>query len=124
MFNAVSREKLRQVISEQFPELEAFADLLYEEQGHTVIKHSDGSWEWIPVQEGFSQGCPLSPVFVGIVLHHITSKINNILQKRVTKRVRKGNLMDDNKGGVPIIMGYVDDVNTLVPLEDVATYLE
>ena len=63
MFNAVSRQKLCQIIAVEFPELANFADLLYESPGQTVLKRKDGTWEWIPVNEGFSQGCPASPVF-------------------------------------------------------------
>ena len=31
--------------------------------------------------------------------------------------------MDDNRGAVPIVMGFVDDVNALVTIEDAAEYL-
>ena len=75
MFNAVSRQKLRQIIAIEFPELANFADLLYENPDQTVIKRKDGTWEWIPVTEGFAQGCPASPVFAGLVLNRILSKI-------------------------------------------------
>jgi len=56
MFNAISRQKLREIIKREFPELEAFADLLYETEGATGVKMADGSWTYIPVREGFSQG--------------------------------------------------------------------
>ena len=53
MFNAVSREKLREILSKDFPELEPLADCLYEEFGHTCMKKRDGTWEYIPVRERF-----------------------------------------------------------------------
>ena len=31
--------------------------------------------------------------------------------------------MDDDRGAVPIVMGFVDDVNALVTIEDAAEYL-
>jgi hypothetical protein len=74
MFNAVSHQKLRQIISREFPELESFADCLYEEPGQSIIQKSDGTWESIPVNEGFSQGCPASPVFAAFVLTNLLQK--------------------------------------------------
>ena len=71
MFNAVSREKLRQIIAESYPELEAFADLLYADFGTTCVKRDDGSWFKISVEEGFAQGYPVSPVFAAIVLRRM-----------------------------------------------------
>ena len=68
MFNAVSREQLRHIIAEEFPELESFADLLYGDFGATCVKSDDGNWFQITVEEGFAQGCPMSPVFAALVL--------------------------------------------------------
>jgi len=33
-------------------------------------------------------------------------------------------ILDDNNGGAPISMAYVDDVNCLIPLEDVYEFIE
>ena len=74
MFHEVSREKLRQVLAAEFPELESFADCLYEDPGTTVLKRPDGTWEFIPVAEGFTQGCPASPIFAAIVLKCFSRK--------------------------------------------------
>jgi hypothetical protein len=63
MFNAVSRERLRELISEHFPTLEAFADVIYKEAGETYVRLENGEWEIIPVTEGFTQGCPSLPGF-------------------------------------------------------------
>lgn len=71
MFNAVSRERLREVIAAKFPTLEPFADLLYDGIGETIVKLEDGTWTSIFVREGFSQGCPVSPIFAAIVLNEI-----------------------------------------------------
>ena len=80
MFNAISRQKLREIIKREFPELEAFADLLYETEGATGVKMADGSWTYIPVREGFSKGCPMSPIFAAMVLGEILKKLDQILQ--------------------------------------------
>ena len=63
-------------------------------------------------------------MFDDLVLHCITTKINRILLQRVVEKVRNRNKCDDNRGCITILMGYVDDDNILVPLEDVASYLE
>ena len=41
------------------------------------------------------------------------------LNKRVQDRLNEGETLDDDNGGVSITMAYIDDVNALVPLEDV-----
>jgi hypothetical protein len=123
MFNAISREQLIHIISHHFPELANFAELLYAEAGSTKVKMEDGTWSTIPVEEGFAQGCPLSPLFAGMVLNIILHKIHDTLSDRARTRLQLGNKGDDGKGGMPLIMAYVDDTNILVPLEDVNTVL-
>ena len=124
MFNAVSRQKLRQILAIEFPELAPFADCLYKEQGQTVIKRKNGTWEWIPVREGFSQGCPMSPVFAGFVLKRILTQVFKDMKSIAIARHKKGEGGDDGQGGVPLIMGFVDDVNALVPTNDVFLFLQ
>ena len=43
---------------------------------------------------------------------------------KVFARIKDGKILDNNHGGVPIILGYVENVNTLVPTEDVDTFLD
>jgi hypothetical protein len=122
MFNAISREKARQIISRDFPELDGFADCLYEDYGRQCLRRDDGTWEVIEVQEGFSQGCPASPIFAALVLTSILTKINRDLSLDALTRFNKGNKHDDGQGGKPLILGYVDDVNILLPIEDVEKF--
>jgi len=75
-----------------------------------------------PVSEGFSQGCPLSPILAAIVLNHILKQLDERLTNRALRR--KKSTSDDNLGGMPIILAYVDDANFLVPLEDVKPLLD
>jgi len=125
MFNAVSREKLREIIRDHFPILEDFADLLYDDFGRICAKQEDGTWFEIPVEEGFAQGCPISPIFGALVLGVILKQINEDLKKRVDTRVNDLNQSgDDDMGGVSIVMAYIDDVNCLIPLEDVKFFLD
>ena len=76
MFNEISRQKLREIIGKRYPGLESFADLLYEEDGHTGVKMSDGTWTYIPICEGFDKGCPMSPVFAAMVLGVILEELD------------------------------------------------
>ena len=82
MFNAISKQKLRELVAMDFPELEPFVNMLYEEEGQTMVKLEDGAWEIMIAKEGFSQGCPLSPVFAGIVLNHVLRKLNKMMLER------------------------------------------
>ena len=66
---------------------------------------------------------PTIPGFSGMVIHHITKQINSRLPKEVITRVRKKCKIDDERGAVPIVMGYVDNANALVTIEDAAEYL-
>ena len=75
-------------------------------------------------REGFTQGCPFSPLFAGLVLTNILEKINNELLQRASNRLNKNNKGDDEKGGQPLIMAYVDDTNCLIPLQDVLFFLK
>ena len=126
MFNAISRETLRHIISESFPHLENFADLLYDSFGKTAVKMDDGTWRYIPVQEGFAQGCPISPIFAAIVLQHILKKVEADLGPEATARLSLLNpsATDDGLGGLMLLLAYVDDVNCVLPLKDVSLFLE
>ena len=83
MFNAVSREKLRDILANKFPELENFTNVLYDDYRLTCIKKDDGTWLQIPVKEGFAQGCPMSPIFAAIVLGFIVTKIEKELHEQM-----------------------------------------
>jgi hypothetical protein len=124
MFNAVSRERLREIISAKFPTLEAFADVIYEDSGQTFVRLENGEWEIISVTEGFTQGCPVSPVFAAIVLNDILSTIQKELNLRAEQRRVKGEPGDDNLGTLDIILAYVDDCNVLLHHEDVLFFLD
>ena len=59
------------IVASDFSDPVLFADMLYASKGQTRVKLEGGSWEIIDVEEGYSKGCPLSPIFAGIVLNHI-----------------------------------------------------
>ena len=98
--------------------------MLYQEEVRTLVRKDDGTWAEIPVRKGFSQGYPASPLFVALILNYILHKVNNDLITTATHRKLNGQKMDDNKGGIPLILFYVDDCNTLVPNCDVELFLD
>ncbi|KAL7503585.1 hypothetical protein ACHAXN_002323, partial [Cyclotella atomus] len=100
MFNAVSRERLREIIAEHFPTLKPFADLIYDRKGKTFVQKEDGSWVIIEVNKGFSQGCPASPAFAAIILHDILSKIQPELECRAAHRALNNDKGDDSLGSL------------------------
>jgi len=124
MFNAVSRHKLREIIAHEFPHLLPFTNMIYEDYHTAKFKDESNTWQQFEVYEGFTQGCPLSPLFAGIVLTHILQKINQELLERASSRLQNNQLHDDGRGGEPIIMAYVDDTNCLLPIEDVHFFLK
>ncbi|KAL7502771.1 hypothetical protein ACHAXN_000676, partial [Cyclotella atomus] len=113
MFNAVSRERLREIIAERFPTLEPSADLIYDDKGETFIRKEDGTWIIIDVHEGFSQGCPASPVFAAIVLHDILCRIQPDLERRAAHRALNDDKGDDNLG-ISVVFWYGGSISVCV----------
>ena len=66
----------------------------------------------------------MSPVFAGIVLNRILQKVHADMMEVCLDRQRRGAFGDDDAGGIPLILGYVDDVNALIPLANVLTFME
>ena len=66
------------------------------------------------MEEGFSQGCPASPVFAAIVLHVILEQLQQELNIRAASRKSNGDNGDDGMGTLALILAYVDDCNALL----------
>ena len=64
------------------------------------------------------------PIFAAIILVYILTKIEKELHVLANRRLRSNTPLDDRKGGLPVIMAYVDDVNCLLPLKDSGFFLE
>jgi len=65
-FNEICRNKIRSVISERFPLLLRFFDLMYREQYNVVFGE-----HIIPCSEGVLQGDPLGPTYFSLGIHSI-----------------------------------------------------
>ena len=122
MFNAVSCSQLCQLVATDFLELEAFANLLYDEPGQIVPKkgwHMEMDchhWEILSSRLFIPSFCWIHPP----LYYH---KNQDYPSLKAIKQVRCEKKADDNRG-IILISGYFDGVNILVPRKGVATYLE
>ncbi|KAL7505912.1 hypothetical protein ACHAXN_009488 [Cyclotella atomus] len=98
--------------SGKFPTLEPFADLIYDGAGETFVRKEDSTWVIIKVNEGFSQGCPASPVFAAIVLHDILSRIIPELESRAAHRKLNNNGGNDGHGSIGFILWHTSMTST------------
>jgi hypothetical protein len=124
MFNSVSRDELFDIIRSDFPELTNLTELLYNKHGNVYYKWKNVKWKTLFMEEGVNQGCPLSPIFATLVLQRALKPIDDALKQQAIERTNKGNLHDDNHGGVSHQLGYMDDILALIPLEDIKFYCE
>ncbi len=76
------------------------------------------------VNEGFSQGCPASPVFATIVLQDILSTIQPELESQPAQSKLNNGGGDDGYGSLGFILTYIDDVNCMLHHEDVEFFLQ
>jgi hypothetical protein len=81
------------------------------------VQLENGKWCIIAITEGFSQGCPVSPVSAELVLHDILSKIQPELERRATQRKAADDLGNDGHGSVD------EDVNAVLHHQDVDYFL-
>ena len=61
----------------------------------------DGTWTYILVQEGFAQGCPMSPPFTALVLGKILQEVDSHFRQKAALRHSQGDHMYDHIGGFP-----------------------
>jgi hypothetical protein len=112
-FNSVSREAFFKVIADSFPEILPLTTLFYEQAGTVHHKWADGTWRTLLMEEGVSQGCPLSPIFASLVVSTLLQPLDIELRERAATRLRNGDPGDDGFGGITHLLGYVDDVSPI-----------
>jgi hypothetical protein len=83
MFNAVSCKERFDIINKDFLELSGLTHLLYIDNGDIFSKWNQVSWKSLKMKEGINQGCPLSPIFETLVLHHFLKPLEEQLQQRM-----------------------------------------
>jgi hypothetical protein len=117
-FNSVSHEAFFNVIAKSFPEMLSLTTLFYKHTGTVHHKCANGTWRTLLMEEGVSQGCPLSPIFASFVVANLIQPLDIELPKRTTTQLLNGNPGNDGFGGITHLLGYVDDVSVCVPLAD------
>ena len=70
------------------------------------------------MEEGTSQGCPLSPLFASFVVARLFQPIDGLLRDRAAARLTAGNTGDDGQGGISHLLSFVDDTSSCVYLPD------
>ena len=119
MFNSVSRHELFDIIANDFPELYNFTSLLYDTDGTVHYKWNQTKWKQLEMEDGVSQGCPLSPIFATLVLHRILQPLDTALKERAKARLQQGNPGDDGFGSIAHLLAYMDDISSTVAHEDI-----
>jgi hypothetical protein len=117
-FNSVSRQEFFHIIATHFPELLPLTLLFYDNPMMVHLKWEDGSLRQLMMKEGFSQGCPLSPLFASFVVACLIEPIDKLLRDCAAERLHNGDPGDDGFGGISHLLGYVDDISSCVYLPD------
>jgi hypothetical protein len=106
-FNSVSRSEFFKVITEHFPKLLPLATLFYSNANTVHHKWSDRTWRQLLMEEGVTQGCPLSPLFAFFVVERLLELIDALLHTQATERLALGDPGNDTH-----LLSYVDDIST------------
>jgi hypothetical protein len=104
-FNSVSREAFFDVITESFPEILPLTKLFYKHSGTVHHKWADGTWRTLLTEEGVSQGCPLSPIFVSFVAARVLQPLDTLLKSHAAACLLNGHPGDDSKGSITHLFG-------------------
>ena len=126
MFNNTSRTAARQILADNkatAPLLPLY-DLLTKTSTHSWYFDETDTPRKIDQEEGFPQGCPLSPLFACLVLLHLTTKLNREQNQRANKRKQQDHKHDDNQGGLAHTASIMDDTSVCLPHEDLPWFIE
>ena len=99
-----------ETIRTSFPKLPPLAHLLYGMPGLVRYHCGDGLWSIIKMLEGVNQGCPLSAVFVAVVLDRVLQSLNKLLCEQAQDRVLQGDYGNNDHDLIATFFGWVDDV--------------
>jgi len=80
-FNSVSCEEFFNVIETSFPELPPLTKLFYHEANTVHHKWDDRTWHTLLMNEGVSQGHPLSPLLASFVGARLLEPIDSLLRE-------------------------------------------
>jgi hypothetical protein len=117
-FNSVSWEESKNVIATSFPELLPLVTLFYDQPNTVHYKWNYGSWRCLLMEEGTSQGCPLSPLFASFVVARLIKLIDGLLCECAATCLTIGDTGNDGQGGISHLLSFVDDISSCVYLPD------
>jgi hypothetical protein len=117
-FNSVSHSNFFSIIAEHFPEILPLTTLFYSNANTVHHKWSNGTWHQLLMEEGVTQGCPLSPLFASFVVARLLEPINALLHARAAERLASGNPGNDEYGSITHLVSYVDNISTCIYLPD------
>jgi hypothetical protein len=63
-------------------------------------------------------GMTLSPILVSLVVVCLLEPISNALRQRAAERLANRITHNDGRGGITTLLCFIDDISTVVPLED------
>jgi hypothetical protein len=113
-FNSIAQEEFKNVIATSFPELLPLVTLFYDQPNTVHYKWNDGSWHRLLMEEGTSQGCPLSPLFASFVVARLLEPIDGLLCESAAARLANGDPGNDGQGGISHLLSFVDDISSCV----------
>jgi hypothetical protein len=70
------------------------------------------------MEEGTSQGCPLSPLFASFVVARLLEPIDGLLRERAATCLTTGDTSNDGQGGISHLLSFVDYISSCVYLPD------
>ena len=70
------------------------------------------------MEEGVTQGCPLSATFAALVLTCALIPLYDKLKLRAKERLDNGNPGDNGFGSLAQIFAYIDDISTMIHHQD------
>ena len=117
-FNSVSRKEFNFFIATSFQELLPLVTLFYDQPSTVYYKWNAGSWRCLLMEEGTSQGCPLSPLFASFVVVQLLEPIDGLLQQRTAECLATGDTGNDGQGGISHLLSFVDDISSCLYLPD------
>ncbi len=81
-------------------------------------KWSNVTWRQLLIEEGVTQGYPLSPIFASFLVACLLEPIDALLCAQAVEQLASGNPGDDKYGGITHLLSYVNGISTCIYLPD------
>ncbi len=117
-FNSVSCSQFFNSTAEHFPKLLPLTTLFYSNANTVHQKWSGRTWHQLLMEEGVTQGCPLSQLFASFVVACLLEPIDTLLRAQAVEQVASGDPGNDKYGNITHLLSYVDNISTCIYLPD------